>query len=401
MKASLQDRIAPPVVQNHKDFGDAQTIESPRAIDSNAATRTDFRDLLSNSNAEAIKEREAIKNGDLSGAKTETEFLEKLAKRNEPVRVPKNNLDKDDFLKLFVTQLQNQDPLNPDDSTEMASKLAHFNSLEQMLNVNKTLDKLFVAQSSDRQMRMIDYVGKEITVNGGRIRLKDGQPSESIFSLPTASTETTLQVRDAAGVIALEKSLGSMPMGEQKFTWDGKGVDGKRVSDGVYTYSLIAKSIDGQDIPVQTHSRVKILGVDIQDSTGSVYTDFGKVKLQDIVAVGSPGFEDKTGIVAPPSEQQTNAFVTPPGTPSPAELQQLLQTQLAKTSSPSEGEGKAGDQPATATENLPKPDYSMQTDPASGMMPSIATNVPSKSESATQTNEDTAKPAAADQPRSM
>lgn len=429
MKASLQERISPPVAPAKKDFGDVPTAAPAEAIDSTGPKKkTDFRDLLSNSMNEVRKDRDAKLNGDMSGAKTEEEFLEKLAQRNEPVRTPKNNLDKDDFLKLFVTQLQHQDPLNPDDSAEMASKLAHFNSLEQMMNVNKTLDKMVTAQNTGRQLQMIDYVGKEITTSGGRIRLKEGKLSESTFEMTVPSTETTLQVRDAAGVMVAEKAIGSLPVGEHQFQWDGKGGDGKKLPDGIYTYSISARTLDKQDIPVKIQSRVKITGVDIQDSAGAVFTDFGRVKLTDIIAVGSAGFNGESKAAAPqaaapgqpqPSPQDltkipgaVNAGTMNDGgagadqqakdnQAKPAEAQAAAAT---GTPTPQQAVAMPPKQPATDAAALPRQDYSMQTDPTSVMMPGITNtnNAATTNPGRIATNEKPAdKPAAPAQPRSM
>ena len=89
------------------------------------------------------------------------------SRSNKRKKEAKHELKKDDFLKLFVAQLQHQDPLNPDDGAEMATKLAQFNSSEQMMNVNTNLEKMQKSETTGRNMQLVNYVGKSIKMDGG------------------------------------------------------------------------------------------------------------------------------------------------------------------------------------------------------------------------------------------
>lgn len=269
---------------------DFNTKSGKITADKPATDDADFMKVLNNSNQDTKLEREAKMNGDLSGAKNYDEFLKKLEDNTKKERVPKNKLEKDDFLKLFVTQLKHQDPLSPNDSTEMASKLAQFNSLEQMLNVNKTLTKMLDSQKETRSVDMVNYVGKEININGGRLSVKSGEATEGVYKLKRPAAGTRVEIRDSSGTVVMNKELGSIESGEYKFKWDGQATDGKKVPNGTYTFSIIAQDIDERDIPVELSSRTKISGVDVQDKDGALFTGLGKVKLSDIMSIGSEGF---------------------------------------------------------------------------------------------------------------
>ena len=80
-------------------------------------------------------------------------------------------LGKDDFLHLLITQLQNQDPLNPTDHTEFTAQLAQFSSLEQLNNVNDNLEALQNYQASTNNSQAVSLLGKEITTNGNFLQL--------------------------------------------------------------------------------------------------------------------------------------------------------------------------------------------------------------------------------------
>jgi len=103
-----------------------------------------------------------MNSNELIKTKMKTESLNKsLTESGSKI---KQNLDKDDFLKLLITQLQHQDPNNPMEDKEFIAQMAQFSSMEQMLNVNKSLDKLvgkFDFQSS------FDLLGKKVDVVNG------------------------------------------------------------------------------------------------------------------------------------------------------------------------------------------------------------------------------------------
>jgi len=100
---------------------------------------------------------------------------------------PQATLGKDDFLKLLVTQLQNQDPTNPTDSSQFMSQLAQFSSLEQETNISQSVDGL---ASTDSVTQGLDLLGRQITYNGS-----DGKPaSGTVDSVAITSNGVTLDV---------------------------------------------------------------------------------------------------------------------------------------------------------------------------------------------------------------
>src|SRR5262249_32866425 len=139
-------------------------------------------------------------------------------------------------------------------------------------------------------LELINYVGKEVTINGGRVRLKDGQLSEGSFNFPSPAAQSTLEIRDAAGVVVHQSEFGGLPGGTQKIKWDGLLKDGQKAADGVYTFTISAKGLNNEEIPIDITSNAKITGVDIKDADGAVFTNLGKVKFDTIKSVGSQGF---------------------------------------------------------------------------------------------------------------
>lgn len=293
MNGQLQSRINPVTPSNSINFSDAPVKTPEKAKDGGPQTQTSFKDLLLNSNDDIAKQRAAQKNGDgLRGAKSDAEFAKMLADRmnRENLRTPQNNLDKDAFLKLFVTQMQNQDPLNPDDSAEMAAQLAQFNGLEQMMNVNKNLEKMQAEQAIGRSVGLTSFIGKEIKVGGGRVMLSGGRTTDCRAQLASDAMNTTLEVRNSAGVLVATRELGPLQTGERQIAWDGLDAKGQKATDGVYTLSLTTKTANGQILPIDLTANLTVKGVDLRESGGSFYTEVGPVKVTEVASVGERGY---------------------------------------------------------------------------------------------------------------
>ena len=298
MSSILPSTLNPPVKQGALNFSNETASSTASAATDNktgSAPKVDFKSLLMNSNEEVTKKRATDNKGDLSKAKNDDEFFKMLEQKTKPQRTPKNTLEKDDFLKLFVTQLKNQDPLNPQDSAAMAAQLAQFNSLEQMMNMNKSLEKMNTSQDNGRTWGLVDYIGKEVQVNNGRIIAHGGKLNQISFNTEKPVSAAELQVFDEAGILVAKKDIGNVTLGEHDLEWDGKNTEGKQISDGLYSFKIMSKGGEAEEqIPIKATSKVKITGIDLQDKSGNAFfTDLGKLSLNDISAVGSLGFLDK------------------------------------------------------------------------------------------------------------
>jgi hypothetical protein len=172
-----------------------------------------------------------------------------------------------------------------------------------MLNVNKTLEKMLTAQNQSQSVGMVSYIGKEITVDGGRVKFKDGQMNESNFALTRPASSATLEIRNESGLVVSTKKLGTVPEGDHVFKWDGLTDKGEKVPNGTYTYSVVAKGINDEDIPVSIQTKTSITGVDIKSEKGGLFTPLGIVSLDDIKAIGSSGFGDGISQSTKPSDE--------------------------------------------------------------------------------------------------
>jgi flagellar basal-body rod modification protein FlgD len=291
MRADLQNRIAPheSTVEKTVWAGEAQP-ETPSI---------DFKDVLLQSNQEVKEKRAKLDSGDLSSAKSYTEFIENLNKKSQADRVPKSDLNKDDFLKLFVTQLQNQDPLSPKDGAEMAAQLAQFNGLEQMLNVNQVLQRIESQGKEAGSVEFVNYIGKEIKTDSGDVRLSEGKINETSLNLSQAANRVTLEVRDKLGKVVAQRELGGLEAGDHPLKWDGTDGKESKFSDGIYSLQVVAKGKGESSIPVTVTSTVQVTGVNLRQPEQAFITEVGRLGVKDIKEVGLKHKETQLASHAP------------------------------------------------------------------------------------------------------
>jgi flagellar basal-body rod modification protein FlgD len=194
-------------------------------------------------------------------------------------------MGKDDFLTLLVAQLKNQDPLNPDDPTEFTAQLAQFSSLEQLTNLNKSMEGLTTAQANSEKLSALSLIGKNVSYNGGTLDF-NGEPTEVGYQLDSAATSVTLSIQDANGKTVYTKQAADTELkaGNHFITWNGTDQCGKPVASGKYKIILQASAAgEGASVAVSPLIRSEANGVDL--SSGKITTTAGDVLFKDIIGV--------------------------------------------------------------------------------------------------------------------
>jgi len=199
-------------------------------------------------------------------------------------------LGKDDFMRLMVAQLQNQDPLNPMDSTQLASQTAQYTSLEQLQNLNTTLTN-FATQSVGYSglAGASALLGKTVTVNGSAVTL-DGSSSPTLrFSLPASATTVTLQVQDGSGKVVRTLNLGAQEPGGWQIAFDGLADDGTKLPAGTYAYQAVARDSGGNILSGVFTGAGAVTGVTNQGGTLMLEVGNQRVPLSAVVGVTTGG----------------------------------------------------------------------------------------------------------------
>ena len=172
-----------------------------------------------------------------------------------PATTAKQNLgDKDIFLKLLDAQMKNQDPLKPQDATQMSSQLAQFNMVEQQTNTNKLLEQIAASggvggASAGLNASSASYLGRTVTVNQNSIQYNGGTVSFSA-NLPTNAASVQATIIDSNGRTIRNLDLGAMASGHQMMSWDGLENNGVAAPLGTYSVLLQATDAQGQAIAV-------------------------------------------------------------------------------------------------------------------------------------------------------
>jgi len=163
-----------------------------------------------------------------------------------------SSLQKDDFLRLLLVQLRNQDPLNPVDNTEFVAQLAQFSSLEQMTQMNKNLEMSLeiTANSSEtiNNAMMIEYFGKTVLAETAEF-VFDGETEPALnFNLGSASRNVRLEILNGSGDIVRSIDFGALEQGNHRYAWDGLDDHGLSAGPGTYSFNIEAVDATGEAI---------------------------------------------------------------------------------------------------------------------------------------------------------
>ncbi len=147
----------------------------------------------------------------------------------------------DNFLTLFVTQLKNQDPLNPMDNAQMTTQLAQISTLKGIEAMNTSLSSLLSAYNTSQALQAAGAIGSQILVEGTGLTLSGGN-AQGGATLASPADSVVLTIKDASGRVVQTEELGKQEAGTIAFSWDGKNSAGVQQADGQYTFSVKATS---------------------------------------------------------------------------------------------------------------------------------------------------------------
>ena len=164
-----------------------------------------------------------------------------------------DELGKNDFLRLLVAQLGNQDPTNPMEGREFAAQLAQFTSVEQLTNISGQIQAQQGANDALTQSInsgvATDLIGRTVEAGGTTIQWTDAGEETTIgVDLDAPASEATITIRDAAGNAVHTQTLDDVSDGSAEITWDGTADGGGTVPEGSYTIDVSATDADGNPV---------------------------------------------------------------------------------------------------------------------------------------------------------
>lgn len=172
------------------------------------------------------------------------------------------NATRDEFLRLFVAQLENQNPLDPQDGAAMVAQLAQFSSLEQQVEGNRRLDELVAAQDAAAGAGLADLAGRTVAIDVSTITV-DGPVTMSGLEPVGASglRAGELVVRGPAGEVIRRVPL--TPGTPPTASWDGRDQAGTPVGPGAYSLAIEGKDADGAAVTTRPQLRGSVDAVEL------------------------------------------------------------------------------------------------------------------------------------------
>ena len=194
--------------------------------------------------------------------------------------------DYNSFLKLLTTQMQNQDPLSPMESTEFTNQLVQFSQVEQQISQNTKLDKLVSLQNNNQTQASLGFIGLDVEATGNAFSY-DGNPVKMSYTLPETSTSTKIQIKNEKGVIVRTMD-GVRSTSRQELTWDGKKSDGSAAPAGNYTMSVVAPKSDNKLMTATTTVFGRVSGIEAGNGVTTLMMGKVPVKMEDVINAQLP-----------------------------------------------------------------------------------------------------------------
>ncbi len=155
----------------------------------------------------------------------------------------------DRFLKLLVTQMKNQDPLNPMDNAQVTSQMAQLSTVSGIDKLNQTLEALSSSMISSQSLQASSMIGRIVLAPGNKIELKGGQGAAGV-DLKQSADNLNVHIKDASGNVVRNLKLGGQQAGVVAIQWDGKNDAGMDLPEG--SYQISASSQLGGDKAVES-----------------------------------------------------------------------------------------------------------------------------------------------------
>jgi len=194
-------------------------------------------------------------------------------------------LDESSFLNLLVTQLQYQDPLEPQSNEEFVAQLAQFSSLEAMNASNESLENLYMVISSMNNASMTQLLGQEVVAASDSFSYEGEGDVDLSFEAESACEDSTITITDSTGTVVWSEDIGELTEGDGTYTWDGTTIDGTTAEEGEYSFSVSGTDVDGESVEITGVLKGIVNGMNYETGTPIPLIDGVEIELGDILEV--------------------------------------------------------------------------------------------------------------------
>lgn len=196
------------------------------------------------------------------------------------------------FLELLTAQLQNQDPLNPMDTSQFTNQLVLFAQVQQQIDINQNLETMMGSQNSAALASSANYIGTGVTAVSSSLPLQNSSAT-FYYTTPSDVTSVSAVITDSAGNI-VDTLTGSTTAGTHSLTWNGANVSGGTEPDGTYTVTVTATGSSGSTTQLDTAISGTVTGIAVDPNNNQPMVEIGSVgiDLSNIIEVQKAGSTD-------------------------------------------------------------------------------------------------------------
>ncbi|WP_166364024.1 flagellar hook assembly protein FlgD [Pseudomonas akapageensis] len=200
----------------------------------------------------------------------------------------KKALGKDAFLQLLVTQMKNQNPLDPQDNSEFVAQLAQFSSLEGITTLNDSVTAIAGTFKSSQALQASSLVGRSVIAQTDKAAVDTTKSFTGTAVIPESVSAATVKISDKDGKLIKTIELGSQSAGNASFVWDGTNDAGAKVDPGTYTFAATT-TIDNKATSLVTYLPATVNSVTLSQTGGEMMLNLaglGSVALSKVQTIG-------------------------------------------------------------------------------------------------------------------
>lgn len=175
-----------------------------------------------------------------------------------------SSLTQSDFLQLLTAQLKYQSPSSPADPTQLAQEFASISTVDGINQLNTKLSSMSTAGGASQIAQASSLVGRQVAVSGNALLGTATGTATGVFSLPTATADTTVTVLNSNGSVADTLNLGALSAGQQNFTW------AKATPGSTYSYQVSSADSKGNEVNASLYSVYNVEGVTMSGASPSL-----------------------------------------------------------------------------------------------------------------------------------
>ena len=212
-----------------------------------------------------------------------------LAGREPPASEKKDRLGQQDFLKLMVTQLQNQDPFQPMESGEFLGQIAQFGTVAGIEDLQKSFEDVARSLYSGQTLQAASLVGRDVLVPANMAVIDPANGQRGAAELPASASDVVVTVHDQTGAVVRRMPLGPNTSGLAAFQWDGFTDSGQLAPHGIYEFRAQAQVQGGRSeaVNVLLSSRVDSVALGNQKGSLTLQVDgLGEIEFSKVRRIG-------------------------------------------------------------------------------------------------------------------